>query len=145
MRCEPCHCFAIGVRKPVRGATLLECVVALTLLGAALTLGVQALGWSAAQRRLAQQRHVAMQEAANCLEQVRQLPWSELNHQRLAQLKLSAEAQRQLASAELRVTSETAGEQHAIKVRVEIQWLSRAGGTPWQVSLVTWRYNTEKD
>jgi type II secretory pathway pseudopilin PulG len=92
-----------------RGATLLECVVALGVLSVAFAVGAQALGWSAAQRRLGEQRHVALQEAANCLERVRQLKWDELTKERLAEIELSLEAAELLTSSELAIHPEAAG------------------------------------
>jgi hypothetical protein len=132
-----------NLRRTRRGTTLLECVIALGVLAAALTLGAQVLAWSAAQRRLGDQRHVALQEAANCLERVRQMPWEELTAERLATLDLSSEARQRLTSAELHVApEEIAGQPSAKRVEVEIQWLTRHGETPLRVALVTWRYKT---
>jgi hypothetical protein len=126
-----------------RGTTLLECVVALGLLAAAFTLGAQALGWSAAQRRLADERHIAVQEAANCLQRVRHLNWDELTDERLASQKLSSHASELLASAELRVTAADAGGEPAgRRIHAEVSWVTRHGGTPLQIGLVTWRYRT---
>jgi hypothetical protein len=120
---------------------LLESIVALGVLAVACTAGVQALAWAGAQRRLTDQRQCALQEAANLLEQVRQIPWKELTEDRLADIALSDETRQRLNSAQLNVTSEgAASELDAIKVSVEIQWLSRYSGSPWQVRLVTWRY-----
>ena len=126
-----------------RGTTLLESVIALGLLAAAFTLGAQALGWSAAQRRLADERHIAVQEAANCLQRVRQLPWDELTDERLTSLELSSHASALLASAELHVTAADAGEEPAARrIRAEVSWVTRHGGTPLRIGLVTWRYRT---
>jgi hypothetical protein len=134
--------MAIQTRKyPPAGATLLECMMALALLATAFTLGAQALGWSAAQRRLGDQRHAALQEAANCLERVRQLNWDELHDERLAQMELSYQPPARIPSATLHVAAEPTDDPEAMKVQVEIQWLSRSG-TPLQISLVTWRYKT---
>ena len=127
-----------------QGSTLLECTVALGLLAAAFTFGVQALGWSAAQRRAGDQRHVAIQEAANCLEQVRVLDWADLNDERLSQIKLSEVAQARLPSAELKITTEKQNEPDAVRVRVEVLWPGRSSGSPLRVGLVTWRYNTNR-
>jgi hypothetical protein len=84
-----------------------------------------------------------MQEAANCLERVRQLPWQELTAARLSQIELSAAAQARLPSADLQIAAEPTDEADAVKVRVQIGWHSRQGGTPLEVALVTWRYNRE--
>ena len=125
------------------GATLLECVVALGILGAAMTLGAQALGWSSAQRRLADQRHLALQEAVNCLERVRMIPWQDLSEARLAEIELSAEARRRLSAATLKIESQSASSGPTAKrIHVKIAWQSQGGNLPLQVNLVTWRYQT---
>lgn len=123
---------------------MLECLVALGILAAAFTLGAQALGWSAAQRQTLGQRHLALQEAANCLERLRQLPWDELTDQRLAQFELSPAAREQLHEAALEITPELpAGEPAAMRLQVRVHWFGRHG-SPLRVSLVTWRYEHDR-
>jgi Tfp pilus assembly protein PilV len=127
-----------------RGATLLESMVALSVLTMAFTLGAQMLGWSATQRRLTDERHMAMQEAANCLERVRLLKWSELTEQRLAEIELSAEAHRLLRSPRLDIRAAAArGELEERRIEVRITWHTRREQTPLRVQLVTWRYPAE--
>ena len=120
--------------------------MALGILAVAMTLGVKALAWSAALRRQADQRQLALQEAINCLEQVRQVPWERLDEDNLAEIKLSTAAAEHLDAAHLRILPETSGDKlEAVKVRVQIEWQSRYSGAPWQVELATWRYRTQSN
>ena len=125
---------------PPRGTTMLESLVALGVLAAAFTLGAQTLGWSTAQRRTIGQRHLALQEAANTLEQLRQLKWTELTEERMSRIELSPAAREQLDGAELEITPELMTDELAsMRLQVRVHWFG-AGGAPLRVTLNTWRY-----
>jgi hypothetical protein len=116
-------------------------MVALAILAVAMTVGAEALSWSAALRKQADQRQLALQEAINCLEQVRQLPWDQLTEDGLAKLELSAIAHKELAAPQLSIVPEKVNSgPDAIRVRVQIEWQSRYRQAPCQVELTTWRY-----
>ena len=77
--------------------------MALVLLGAAAALMAQTLGGVAQQRRAADQQSLALQEAANLMEQLFAIPYAELTPERAADLRLSELARHQLPGARLDV------------------------------------------
>ncbi|HEX8202509.1 MAG TPA: prepilin-type N-terminal cleavage/methylation domain-containing protein, partial [Isosphaeraceae bacterium] len=56
--------------SPRRGFTLVEMAAAAAILMVAMTLTVQLVGWVATERRAAEQRTRAIQEAANLMERL---------------------------------------------------------------------------
>lgn len=134
---------AIAATPPRRGATLLEAVVAIALLGTAFVLGAQALAWTSAQRRLTDDRQLAMQEAVNCLERLRRLEWNELTNERLSAIDLSPAAKQRLTAGRVKIAREAdIADPPGSRFRVEVQWKSRYG-VPLNVAFTTWRYRRE--
>jgi hypothetical protein len=117
----------------------------LVLLGAAAALMAQTLGGVAQQRRAADQQALALQEAANLMEQVSAIPYAELTRERAADLRLSDLARRQLPGVRLDVAVAALADEPAGKeIRVALRWLDRSGqyGTPLQ--LTAWRHQPER-
>jgi type II secretory pathway pseudopilin PulG len=124
-----------------RGATLLEVVIAVGLLAAAMSLSLQVLTLVAAARRSYQRRLVATEEAANCLERLRLLPSSELNNELAGQMQLPAEALNQLPGGELQVRiSDHARPVSGKRIAVQVRWRHRSGEYEAPVRLTAWRW-----
>ena len=65
-------------RRPTRGFTVMEVVVALSILAVATLLAAQLATWSFSDRIRNQDRRLAEELAANVLESARACPWEEL-------------------------------------------------------------------
>lgn len=132
------------VRPPHRrGVTLLELIVALFVLTTAMTAIVQLLAVSARQRRLLEERRVALAEIANQAERIALLPWNELKANDSPAWDLSLESRKALPRAT------TAMEIVAEEVPVEsrrIRLLVRsvdASGQPIELAdLTIWKFAT---
>jgi hypothetical protein len=122
---------------------LLELALSMALLGALTVVSLQMLAALSAQRRAAEQRAIATQEAANLIERVSALPWSEVTPERVAEMRMTPATQHTLdgATANVSVTTE-AGPAAAKHVRVEIGWddASPRAGAP--VRLHAWLFET---
>ena len=66
-----------GMKMTRRGMTLLELVVAGALLGTLLVVCLQLLAATAAQRRAADQRQLAVLEVGNVMERLAARPWAD--------------------------------------------------------------------
>ena len=82
-----------------RGVTLFELIVALFILMAAMATMVQLLAVTARQRRIIQQRQMALSEVANQAERISLLPWSETSPDTLTDWKLADSSRVVLAHA----------------------------------------------
>jgi prepilin-type N-terminal cleavage/methylation domain-containing protein len=130
---------------PQRAFTVTECLVALALLGAAAALMAQVLGGVAQQRRAADQQSLALQEAANLMEQLFAIPFAVLTPERAADLTLSEPARHQLPGARLDVAVTPASDEPAAKeVRVALRWLDRSGQYGAPLQLTAWRHQGER-
>ena len=106
-----------------RGMTLLEVGVALVILAAAMAALVELLSLSARQRRLDDQRSLALIELANHAEKLAALPWNELTPETLATWQPSAELTAVLPSAECRAKiDEEPGAPPARRIELRIAW-----------------------
>jgi type II secretory pathway pseudopilin PulG len=127
-----------------RGTTLLETVVAVGLLATGLSLTAQVLAWNSAQRRANQQRQCAVQEAANCLERLRLLPWDELTAAGVQDFEMSAEAAAVLPQAKLKLdVRHDPAQRDGKRMQIQIQWTNRAGQPVAPVRLTAWRWNVD--
>jgi prepilin-type N-terminal cleavage/methylation domain-containing protein len=130
---------------PQRAFTITESLVALVLLAAAAALMAQMLGSVAHQRRAADQQSLALQEAANLMEQLFAMPYAELTPERAADLTLSELARHQLPGARLEIAvTPSADEPAAKEVRVALRWLDRSGQYGVPLQLTAWRHQTER-
>lgn len=131
--------------QPRPAFTITESLVALALLGAAAALMAQTLGGVAQQRRAADQHSLAMQEAANVMEQLFAVPYAELTPERAAGLSLSELARHQLPGARLEVAVASVAEEPAAKeVRVALRWHDRSGQYGAPLQLTAWRHQTKR-
>jgi type II secretory pathway component PulJ len=124
-----------------RGLNLMEMVVATVVMTLLLVVLAQFLGALAQQRRVAARRLLAVEEAANAMEQAAALGYSELTPERLQNIQLSEQARKSLPQAALTVRVTQPAEKPASKrITVELSWQNHAGQTGSPVRLTAWRY-----
>jgi hypothetical protein len=124
-----------------RGVVLLEVVVGCGLLAVLLAVCVQLLSVTALERRDIERRAIAMEEAANLIERVAAMPYTDITPEALKKIKLSPDVEQILpgGSAQLSVDAEE-GEVPAKRVHVAIQWSTPAGTTETPARLTYWVY-----
>jgi Tfp pilus assembly protein PilV len=133
------------------GITILELTIALLLVGVVLGGLAQLLAAVASQRRESERRMAAIHEAANQMERLAVLSWSDLNSENTAPWKLSEEAADVLPSGALAIEVsdvELTGEGAALparRVTVEVAWQNSAGAMVAPVRLVAWRFPQEEE
>jgi hypothetical protein len=124
-----------------RGFAVTELVVAGALLGALLAVCLQLLAATAAQRRAAAQRQLAILEAGNVMERLAARPWAELTPQAVAAVQLAPSVRDRLPGAELKVEVSTpSAEPGAKRIVVSLHWQDRAGQSVSPVKITTWRW-----
>jgi hypothetical protein len=128
-----------------RGITVTECLLALTVVVAAVALLAQFLSLAASQRRGDEQCRLALAEVANRLEQASILRWDELTGERLEKGPLPAPVQLALRDAKLtaQVTDEP-GPARCRRIRVALSWTNAAGIPREPVVLVGWRFRDQE-
>lgn len=124
-----------------RGYTILEIIIALSILLLVMLVVGETVGLVAQQRRTTQRRQLATQTAENLMEHQFARPWNELTAEKLAEEKLSPEAERELVGGTLKVdVEELAGPPAAKRLRIEVGWTDGAGPVPRPVRITAWRY-----
>jgi type II secretory pathway pseudopilin PulG len=119
------------------GFTVMETIVALSVLAAVSVLVAQTAVWALGERTRTEDRLVAMEAAANVLEEARARPWAELTPEWAAGMKPSGDVAARLPDAALTVRVEPEKDRDRVKrVTVELTWLDRIGRTAPPVSLV---------
>ncbi len=127
------------------GFTLIETIVALVVLAAAMLAVVQTVAVVSRQRQLTERRALAVQEVANVMERVYGLPWSELTQERAAEDTLSPACRQRLPAATLQVTVQAVGDpQNEKRILVEIDWQGADGGRSRPVRLTAWRFRSQE-
>jgi prepilin-type N-terminal cleavage/methylation domain-containing protein len=127
--------------KNRRGFNLMEMLAAVVVLTALLVVLAQFLGAVAQQRRVAARRLLAVEEAANAMEQAAALAYAELTPARMQTIQLSQQAQQSLPQAKLTVVvTDEPGPPAGKRIVVELSWQNRAGQTGKPVRLTAWRY-----
>ena len=127
-----------------RGMTLLEVSVALLVLTVAMVALVQLISLSVRQRRMDDQRSLALQELANEAERLAVLPWSELTAERLGSWQPPAEVSAQLPAAKCQVAvQDEAGPPAARRIDLSLGWINSVGESVTPVELTFWRYSPE--
>jgi len=127
--------------RPRRGVLLPELAMATVMLMIGMTLTVKVLGYAGQQRRAAEQRERAVQEAANAMERLTARPFDEVNPDRAAALAISPASLPSLPGAELSVTvdeSRPGPGRSAKRIAVRLRWRNRAGDWDAPVRLTTW-------
>ena len=128
-----------------RGFTIVEMMAAGAMTVVLVTMCVQMLTFTTVQRRAAERRTIALEEAANLVESVRALSWEEVTPERVAQFRISKAAQDILAGATLKIALEPSTSGPPAKlVRLEIAWPGGADGRDASVHLSSWIFSREK-
>jgi type II secretory pathway pseudopilin PulG len=124
--------------------TLLEVGVALVILATAMVALLELLSLSARQRRVDDQRSLALVELANHAEELAVLPWNELTADNLAKWQPPEELAALLPSAQCRAdVHEEEGSPIARRIELKIVWTNAAGEEVTPVELTVWRYAGE--
>ncbi len=124
-----------------RGYLLVELIVATAMLIIGMSLAVKVLGYVALQRRAAEHRQRAVQEAANVMERLTAYPFDEITPERARAMSISPATLESLPGAEL--TSDVKDSQPgagrtARRIAVRLRWRNRAGEWEAPVRLTTW-------
>ena len=124
-----------------RAFTLLELIAASVLIGMMLMLCVQVATVTAAARRRAETRMIAMQQSANVMERLAAVPWEQLSEENIEKLELDKQVRRLLSGAKLEIELATPpDEPQAKRITVSIGWSDRTGQAVRPVRVVAWRY-----
>lgn len=117
-----------GLARRSAGFTILELMVTLILLASVMATVVPLLSWVNAQRRAADARQVAVQEATNILERFSARDWDDVSQPSAIAVKLSADTAESLRDARLKVTVHWDPQQPTAKrITVELRWKNREG------------------
>jgi Tfp pilus assembly protein PilV len=132
--------------KPRRAAfTLLELIVAATLLSVVVLTFAPLMGWVSSQQHTVFERQMAMEEVENLAEQITVRPWDEVTPESLAMLTVSDACRRQLSDCRLEVALvEVADAPVSKRVTISLVWKDRAGRDVSPVRLTTWLYRTRE-
>jgi Tfp pilus assembly protein PilV len=126
-------------RRIRRGTTIIELCVAAALLAAALSVVVSMLGVVARQRRSAELRARALEEADNLLERLTAEPWESITPEQIANLGLAAKVAESLPDGELRIDVTSAPERSTTKrIDLSVAWRPAVGRPANHVRLTTW-------
>lgn len=124
-----------------RGFTVIEVSLALAVLLAASILLTQFLVASSQQRKLADQRRLALEELSNRLERVMAAKWEDVNVPAIEGQEFSQTVQENLPAAILTVdiTDEPGGPTSGKRVRLEISW-EQHGQRVSPIGLTGWKF-----
>jgi prepilin-type N-terminal cleavage/methylation domain-containing protein len=124
-----------------RGFTVIEVSLALAVLLAASILLTQFLVASSQQRKLADQRRLALEELSNRLERVMAAKWEDANVAAIEGQELSQAVQENLPAAKLTadITDEPGGSTSGKRVRLEISW-EQHGQRVSPIGLAGWKF-----
>jgi prepilin-type N-terminal cleavage/methylation domain-containing protein len=128
-----------------RGFGLVELTIATLLLGLAMTIVAQTAGWLAAERRGADRRRRALQEAANLMERLSSRPWDELTPELARDQRLSEPTKAILRDGALEVAvAPEASDPKAKRIAIRIQWGDPSAGLVAPVRLVGWVHRRDR-
>jgi len=116
--------------------------VSLIVLTVLIGVTTQALLTISHQRRAIQRRQLALQDAANLMEEIMVLPWDDAEKERIRNFQLSDQTNDALPSATLEFDIvDEAAQPRAKRVTITISWLNRAGQIAKPVKLTAWKYD----
>ncbi len=123
------------------GFGLVEMALTGVLIGVAMAVTLQVVGWVALDRRATERRERAIVEASNLMERIVARPWDDLKTENLANLKPNESAAKFLHGPTLNLTVEPFDDAPARKkITVEVRWLDRSGRAEAPVRLIAWSY-----
>lgn len=127
-----------------RGFTITEILVALVIMSAALAGIAHLVSTASAQRRVLEQRRLALAELSNRAERIALLSWDELTAAGIESEPLSSELLAVLPRAKFaaEITDEN-GPPSLRRIRLQIGWADRVGNAVEPVKLVVWRHREE--
>ena len=128
------------------GAVLLECIVAFGLLAVMATVCVQMLSLTSAGQRATERRAIALQEAANIMERVTAVSWSEISTERLGEVHLAPDVIRILPDATLELSVEPSVDDGPAgkHISLAIRWKNPAGDPESPVRLDYWAFQSRE-
>lgn len=151
-RRRPSASRAVSRRAGRRGVTVMETIVAMAIVAAAIVLGVQSMASAARHRRAGMQRSLAAIEAANQLERLMAGDWQGATAAAGEPLPLSPGAQAALPEGEMQVAVDeqsalAAGDPplDSLKITVSLRWKNHAGEWTAPVSLSGWKHRASAD
>lgn len=122
-----------------RGYLLVEVFVACTILAALFALVVQMVSTTSQERRATERRAIALEQAANLLERISEIPFEQLSVELLDDVALPDDAARLLAENEVRWTVEDQRSELPTKrVQIELVWHAPHGRPDAPVRLSAW-------
>lgn len=125
------------------GFTVLEVTLAMTVLLAASVLLSQFLIAAKLQRRVGDQRRLALEELSNRMERVLAAKWEDVTVDIVEKQPLSPLAKETLPAAELKaIVSDEPGPPVGKKIRLEISW-EQGEGRISPISLTAWRFREQ--
>jgi hypothetical protein len=124
------------------GAVLHEALMAIAVSVTVLAGVAQLLALVAQQRRLGEQRAVAVREASNLMEDFVSRAWDEITGEKLAQTKVSEVCRRCLPDPQLRVEVSPEPDDSR-RISIQINWRTAAGRPGEPVRLVGWKFREE--
>ena len=127
-----------------RGFTLLEVVIAGTLLGAVLIVSARMIWSVARQREAILDRQTALCEAGNVMERLFARPWGDLSDDAVKGVRLSDDFQRALPGGELTIQLIGLTEDPPAKrILVKVSWSHDPDRPQRSVQLVALKYQVE--
>ncbi|MBC8874035.1 MAG: prepilin-type N-terminal cleavage/methylation domain-containing protein [Planctomycetes bacterium] len=130
---------------PKQGMTLVETMCAVFILGVATTAVVQMVSAIAVQRRLADRRSLAAEEAANLMEQILAMPWPEIADEKFADMSLSKTLQKLGGDPALCISARPQpGPPTSKEIRISIDWVDTGGGRSKPVQLIAWHFRSKE-
>jgi len=132
-------------KKPTpRGFTLLEVVIAGTLLAAVLILSGRMVWSIARQREAILDRQTALSEAGNVMERLFARPWGDLSDDAVKGVHLSDDFQRALPGGKLSIhLSDLTEDPPAKRILVKVSWIHEPDQPHRSVQLVALKYQVE--
>jgi hypothetical protein len=131
-------------RRTTRGFTVLEVTLALTVLLAAMVLLSQFLIAAKLQRRVGDQRRLALEELSNRMERVMAAKWEEVNALAIEKQSFAPQVLEALPAAKLTaLVADEPGLPAGKKIRLEISW-EQGEGRISPIGLTAWRFREQE-
>jgi hypothetical protein len=124
-----------------RGSLLAEVAISSIMLVIIMGMTVKILGWVALERKAAERREVALQEAANLMERLTAHPFEQVTPELAARCALSPSASLRLPDAELKVDvseSHPDAGRSVKRIAIQLRWRARGDELAAPVRLTSW-------